>query len=141
MGEPFGFDARFDIVDACLESNDIFNEVHDLVSTSFEGCRCECVLEESPSLCFNYAFPNLLEHSHVPPMCSQPSVSPEYSLDVPVDNSMIFNANIDLGYEDKMFNILGGNVDNFLSLGYFSWYNASLDPYCVSLEDLPRKIK
>ena len=39
-----------------------------------------------------------------------------------------------------MFNMLGGNVDNFLSLGYFSGFNASLDSYYMCLEDLPRKI-
>jgi len=73
-------------------------------------------------------------------MYLQPSPSPEYDVAEPIDNSLICNANIDLGYEDKMFNMLGGNVDNFLSLGYFSGYNASIDPYCVCLEDLPRKI-
>jgi len=27
-----------------------------------------------------------------------------------------------------MFDVLGENVDNFLSLGYYSGYNAFLDP-------------
>jgi len=36
--------------------------------------------------------------------------------------------------------VLGGNVDDYLSLGYFSGYNASLDPYCIFLVDKPRKI-
>ena len=40
---------------------------------------------------------------------------------------------------DRMFNMLGGNVDDFLSLAYFSGYNASLDPYYMYLEDLPKK--
>ena len=53
---------------------------------------------------------------------------------------MIFYANDDLGYEDDMFNMLGGNVDNFMYLGCFSGYNASLDPYCMYLVDAPRKI-
>ena len=53
---------------------------------------------------------------------------------------MIFYANDDLGYEDDVFNMLSGNVDNFMNLGYFSWYNASLDPYCMYLVDAPRKI-
>jgi len=47
---------------------------------------------------------------------------------------------VELGYDDNMFNMLGGNVDSFLSLGYFCGYDASLDPYCIFLEDLPRKI-
>jgi len=32
---------------------------------------------------------------------------------VPIDNPMIFYANVDLGYENNMFNMLGGNVDVF----------------------------
>jgi len=39
-----------------------------------------------------------------------------------------------------MFSMLGGNVDNFVSLGYFSGYNVSLDLYCIYLVDEPRKI-
>jgi len=39
-----------------------------------------------------------------------------------------------------MFNMLGGNVDNFLSLRYFSGFNASLNSYYMCLEDLPGKI-
>jgi len=39
-----------------------------------------------------------------------------------------------------MFNILGRNVDNFLSLGYLRGYDPSINPYCRSLENLPRKI-
>jgi len=38
-----------------------------------------------------------------------------------------------------MFDALGGNLDNFVSLGYFSGYNASFDPYRVYLVDVPRK--
>jgi len=53
---------------------------------------------------------------------------------------MIFYVNNDLGYGDNMFNLLGGNVDNFISLGYFSWYNASLEQCCMYLVDTPRKI-
>jgi len=49
---------------------------------------------------------------------------------------MICDAN-DLGYEDN-FSMLGGNVDDFISLGYFSGYNASLDPYYMYLVDKPR---
>ena len=39
---------------------------------------------------------------------------------MPFDNPTIFYANDDLGYEDDMFNMLGGNVDNFIYLGCFS---------------------
>ena len=36
--------------------------------------------------------------------------------------------------------MLGGNVHNFVSLGYFRGCEPSIDPYCVYLKDLPRKI-
>ena len=39
-----------------------------------------------------------------------------------------------------MFNMFSGNANCFLSLGCFSGYNASLDPYCMCREDLPKKI-
>ena len=66
-----------------------------------------------------------------PPMCSQPSISPEYSLDAPIDNSKICDSNFYLGHEDNKFNVLGGNVDNYLSLGYLRGYDPSINPYCV----------
>ena len=97
--------------------------------------------KKSPSLGFDDSvIPNPLDHSHVSPMYLRPSHYPKCDIVEPIDNSMICNANIDLGCDDKMFNILGGNIDNFLSLGYFSGYNASLDPYCMCLGDLPKKI-
>ena len=39
-----------------------------------------------------------------------------------------------------MFNMLGGNIETFESLGNFSGYGAALDPYCIYLVDKPRKI-
>ena len=36
--------------------------------------------------------------------------------------------------------MLGGNVETFESLGYFSGYDAALDPYCINLVGKPRKI-
>jgi len=59
---------------------------------------------------------------------------------MPIGNPMIFYVNIDFGYEDNMFDVLGGSANNFVSLGYFKGYDPSIDPYCVCLEDLPRKI-
>ena len=38
-----------------------------------------------------------------------------------------------------MFDVHDGNIDNFVSLGYFSEHNASLGPYCMYLVDEPRK--
>jgi len=53
---------------------------------------------------------------------------------------MIFDANVDLGYEDNEFNVLGGIVDDYVSLCYFRGYDPSIDPYYACLEDLPRKV-
>jgi len=53
-------------------------------------------------------------------------------------NFVIFN--VDLGYDDHIFHMLHGNVDHFESLGYLSGYDAALNPYCLSLVDMPRKI-
>ena len=59
---------------------------------------------------------------------------------MPIDNFEICDSNVDMGYADNMFHMLGGNVKNFGSLGYFSGYDAALDPYCINLGDKPRKI-
>ena len=50
------------------------------------------------------------------------------------------DSNVDMGYADNMFHMLGKNVETFGSLGYFSGYDASLDPYCINLVGKPRKI-
>jgi len=39
-----------------------------------------------------------------------------------------------------VLNMLSGNVETFESLGYFSGYDAALDPYCINLVEKPRKI-
>jgi len=62
-----------------------------------------------------------LGHSHVSPICSLPSPSLEYYIDTPIDNPMIFYANVDLGCERNMFDMLG--VDNYVSLGYLKKYD------------------
>jgi len=43
---------------------------------------------------------------------------------------MICDVNINLGYEGNVFNVLGGNVDD---------YNPSIDHCCVCLGGLPMK--
>ena len=48
---------------------------------------------------------------------------------MPVSNPMIYDSNVKFGYKDKMFDMLGRNVDYFVSLHYFSWYDAFLKPY------------
>ena len=39
-----------------------------------------------------------------------------------------------------MLNLLGGKVKNFESLGSLCGYDATLDLYCIDLEDKPKKI-
>jgi len=58
-------------------------------------------------------------------MYSQPSFSPEYSVDVPKKFSKFCHYNVDLGLENNVLNMLGGNVKNFGSLGYFSGYDVA----------------
>jgi len=53
-------------------------------------------------------------------MYSQPSFSPELDFNVPIDNFEICNSNVDMGNKDNVLNMLGGSVDTFMSLGYFS---------------------
>ena len=59
---------------------------------------------------------------------------------MPIDIPIIFDANVDLGYEDNVFDVLVGSIDDYVSLRCFRGYDPSIDLYCVRLEDLPRKI-
>ena len=93
-----------------------------------------------PSIGCNNALPIPFNHSHVSPKCSQPSISLEYSLDAPIDNPKTCDSTVDLGYENYVFDVLGGLANNFVSLGYFRECDPSIDPYCVCLEDLLKKI-
>ena len=120
---------------------DTVEEVHNLVYTPLEGCRDLFVHEGSSSLSFENVIPNPLEHAHVSSISSPPSSSfPEYAFDVPSDNSEICESNVDMGHEEYMFNVLGGNVYSLKSLGYFRGYDAALYPHCINLVDVPRKI-
>jgi len=139
-GEPFGYAARFSGKNACKESQDTFIMAHDLVDTPLEGCHDVFVHEESPSLGSNHVLPSPLEHSHVSTFCSQCSLSPKYTIDVPIDNFELCVSNVDLGNMNNVLNVHGGNVETFESLGIFSGYDAALDPYCICLVDKPRKI-
>jgi len=115
--------------------------VHDLVQTHLEGSRDVFVHKDFPGLDFNnIVFPNSIDHSDVSLIYSLPSPSLDFYIDMPIENPMICDANNGLGYENIMFNMLGGNVDNFISLGYFYGYDASFDPYSMYLVDKPRKI-
>ena len=115
--------------------------MHDLDETPLEGSHDVFMHEKSSSLAFdNIALPNPLDHTYVSPTCSQPFIFPEYSLDAPIDNPKICDSNVSLGHEVKMFSMLDGNVDNFLSLGCVCRYDAFLDPHCIYLVDKPTKI-
>ena len=77
--EPFGFDARFGVTDACVESEDTLEEVYNLIETPLEESRDVFVPKDSPNLGFdNNVLPNLLDHAHASPLCSLPSSSAEY---------------------------------------------------------------
>ena len=118
MGEPFGFDARFDVSDACFKFENILDEVHDLDKTLLEG-SCDLFMhEEFTSLSCNNDLPNPIDDFHVLPICSLPPLSRKCYIDVPIDNPKSCDSKVDLGHVVKMFNMLGGNVDNSLSLGY-----------------------
>ena len=59
---------------------------------------------------------------------------------MPIDNYGILDSNGDLGRKDNIFDMLGGNLDNFLSLSYLSGYDASFDLYCIYLGHKRKKI-
>ena len=95
--EFFGVVARFDVVDACFKSVDFLDEVYDLDKTHLKGLSDVFMHEVSASLGFgNIVLPNPLNHSHVSPICSQPCISLEYSLERPIDNPKICDSNVDL---------------------------------------------
>jgi len=140
VGEPFGLGANFGMNNALCGSDDTFDMEHNLGDTPLEGCRDAFMHEGSPSLACEKVFPSPLEHFLVSTFCSQPSFSPELDFDVPIDNFEICDSDVDMGYADNMFHMLGGIFETFESLGNFSGYNAVLDPYCINLGDKPRKI-
>jgi len=59
-------------------------------------------------------------------MYLQPSPSRKYYVDVHTDNTVIFDANVDLGYEDNVFDVLGGSIDDYVSVVCFRGYNPPL---------------
>ena len=75
--ESFKGVARFSVIDAHFELEDIFNKVQDLVKALL-GASCDVFMhEESYSLSFDdIVLPNPLDHSYVSSICSTPSPSP-----------------------------------------------------------------
>ena len=68
---------------------------------------------DSTSLSYEIFLPNPLDHSHVSTTCSQPSFFHNYYFDVPIDNPLICNSNVDLNRKHNVFNMLGGKINNF----------------------------
>ena len=113
MGESFGLGASFDMDNACCGLGDALDRTYNLVDTPLEGCPNVFVHEGLPSLAYENVIPSFLEHSHVSTLCSPHSLSsPELNLDVPNDISTIYDFNVDMGHDNNMFNMLGGNVEN-----------------------------
>jgi len=66
--------------------------------------------KDFPSPGYKIVLSNPLDHSDASPLYPLPSQSLEYYLDEPINNFLIYDANIDLVYDKNMFNMLGGNV-------------------------------
>jgi len=141
VGQSFELGAGFDMTDALCRMEETLDREHNLVSTPLEGCRDLFVHGGSSSLSYENVLPNPLEHARVSIVSSPPSSSsPELAFEVPIDISKICESNVDVGNKNHMLNLLGGNVENFESLGFLCGYDAALDRYCIDLVDLPRKI-
>jgi len=140
VGEPFGLSTNFGMNNALYGLEATFDMEHNPVNIPLEGCRDVFMHEESPSLACENVLLSLLEHSHVSTFCSQPSFSPKHTYDVPIDNFDICDSNGEMANADNMFQMLGGIVENFESLGYLGGYDATIYPYCIYLVDKPKKI-
>ena len=102
--------------------------MYDLVETPLEASRDVFLHEAFPSLSCDSVLPNPLDRSYTSTLCSQHSPISKYYIEAPIDNSMICDATMDLGYENNMFSMLGVSVDDYVSLGYFKGYDPSIDP-------------
>ena len=69
-----------------------------------------------------------------------PFPTAKYCIDAPIGNNMIFEATMDSGYEDNVFDLLGGNVDDYAFLGYLRGYSPFINPHSVDLANLPRRV-
>ena len=97
---------------------DTIDKVHDLAQTSLEGSCDMFVHEDFSNVDYDSVRSNPLDHSHASPLCSLSSPSAKYYIYVPINNPIICDANV--------FDVLGRNVGDYLSLGCFRGYN-SLD--------------
>ena len=71
--------------------------------------------------------PNPLDYLEASPLFSMPSPSPEYYFDQRTDNPMICDTNVNLGYKKNVLDVIGRNVDDDVSLGYFRGYDPCID--------------
>ena len=86
-----------------------------------------CMCMRSPLALVMMIFsPNPLYDSFVFLICSKPLFFHEYYFDEPIDNPMLYDSNVDLGYQDDMFDVLHRNANHILSLGYYNGHDASL---------------
>jgi len=124
-GEPSRVVTGFGIVDACFESKDTLDVVYDLVETPLERSR-DVSKRSLLALVFMIAF------SRVPCIIAMFPLFVHYAL-LPV-SIILMHPLIILWFFTLMLiwamritlSILGENVDNFMSLCYFSRYNAPL---------------
>jgi len=109
--EHFGFVALIDVVNAYFELEDTFDKEHDLTKTPLEEPCDVFMREESPSLGSDDSFLSKpLDYSHASPLFSVPALSLEYYIDVPIENPIICDTDVDLGYECNMLDVFGGSV-------------------------------
>jgi len=140
-GESFGYAANLGMDNALCGLGETLEREHNLVYTPLEGCQDLFVHGGSSSFTYDSVLSNSLEPYHVSTFSSPPSSSsPELAYDVPNNNFELNESNVEMGHENHTLNLLGGNNETFESLGYFRGYDAALDPYCINLVDLPRKI-
>jgi len=62
VGKPFRFVAKFDVANACYESENIFDAVHDLAKIPFVASYAVHVHEESPIIDCENILLNPLDH-------------------------------------------------------------------------------
>jgi len=126
IGETFIINASLDEDDICYESDNVFIKVHDFDMTLTGRSYVDVVITvpASPDMVDNIS-PNPFEAPHVSPLYSLPCHSPK------CHNMSHVN----------FHDVLEGNmVDCVESLGNFSGYDPSFDPYSLYLGNMPVKI-
>jgi len=81
---PLGLLLRLNGANLYCESEDIYDVVHNLVVTPLEVSYNVYVHGKYSSLGCEIVLSNSLDHTHVSPMCSQPSFSLRYYCHMPL---------------------------------------------------------